>query len=66
MASWLSKSRSLTPRASIDLPDRRMIGGNTTNLNDFNNLKYSWVSRLVPAGDEQLLGAGGDQPGART
>ncbi|MGP1576075.1 MAG: ribonucleotide-diphosphate reductase subunit beta [Treponema sp.] len=23
---------------------RRMIGGNTTNLNDFNNMKYSWVS----------------------
>ncbi len=23
---------------------RRMIGGNTTNLNDFNNLKYPWVS----------------------
>lgn len=23
---------------------RRMINGNTTNLNDFNNMKYSWVS----------------------
>ena len=23
---------------------RRMIGGNTTNLNDFNNLKYTWVT----------------------
>lgn len=23
---------------------RRMIGGNTTNLNDFNNLRYGWVS----------------------
>ena len=23
---------------------RRMIGGNTTNLNDFNNMKYAWVS----------------------
>lgn len=21
-----------------------MIGGNTTNLNDFNNMKYAWVS----------------------
>ena len=21
-----------------------MIGGNTTNLNDFNNMKYEWVS----------------------
>lgn len=24
--------------------ERRMIGGNTTNLNDFNNLRYRWVS----------------------
>lgn len=23
---------------------RRMINGNTTNLNDFNNMKYNWVS----------------------
>ena len=23
---------------------KRMINGNTTNLNDFNNMKYSWVS----------------------
>ena len=23
---------------------RRMINGNTTNLNDFNNMKYTWVS----------------------
>ena len=23
---------------------RRMINGNTTNLNDFNNMKYAWVS----------------------
>ena len=28
----------------IEVPKRRMIGGNTTNLNDFNNLKYTWVS----------------------
>ena len=23
---------------------RRMINGNTTNLNDFNNMRYPWVS----------------------
>ena len=23
---------------------KRMINGNTTNLNDFNNMKYKWVS----------------------
>lgn len=28
----------------IALDRRRMIGGNTTNLNDFNNIRYSWVS----------------------
>lgn len=28
----------------IDINKKRMINGNTTNLNDFNNMKYSWVS----------------------
>lgn len=28
----------------INVLSRRMIGGNTTNLNDFNNMKYTWVS----------------------
>lgn len=28
----------------IEVTKRRMIGGNTTNLNDFNNMKYPWVS----------------------
>ncbi len=28
----------------IELSKRRMINGNTTNLNDFNNMKYAWVS----------------------
>ena len=32
------------PDGDIDVLDRRMIGGNTTNLNDFNNMKYPWVS----------------------
>ena len=32
------------PQGDIDLMKRRMMGGNTTNLNDFNNMKYSWVS----------------------
>ena len=27
-----------------ELSKRRMINGNTTNLNDFNNIKYPWVS----------------------
>ena len=28
----------------IDLAKRKIIQGNTTNLNDFNNLKYTWTS----------------------
>ena len=32
------------PDGDIEVNKRRMIGGNTTNLNDFNNMKYSWVS----------------------
>ena len=27
-----------------ELSKKRMINGNTTNLNDFNNMKYKWVS----------------------
>ena len=32
------------PNGDIEVEKRRMVGGNTTNLNDFNNMKYSWVS----------------------
>jgi ribonucleoside-diphosphate reductase beta chain len=28
----------------IEINKKRMVNGNTTNLNDFNNMKYSWVS----------------------
>jgi len=28
----------------IEVHLRKMIGGNTTNLNDFNNMKYTWAS----------------------
>ena len=28
-----------------DLASRQIINGNTTNLNDFNNVKYSWTSQ---------------------
>ncbi len=43
-------TRRLTRKAlfnadgDIEVTKRRMIGGNTTNLNDFNNMKYPWVS----------------------
>lgn len=40
----LQKKPLFNPDGDIDLIKRRMIGGNTTNLNDFNNVKYKWVS----------------------
>lgn len=39
------KKRGLfNEHGDIDLSKRRIINGNTTNLNDFNNLKYTWTS----------------------
>ena len=38
------KKPLFNPGGDTDVRLRRMIGGNTTNLNDFNNLKYPWVS----------------------
>ena len=32
------------PEGDTEVRLRRMIGGNTTKLNDFNNMKYQWVS----------------------
>lgn len=32
------------PAGDTEVRLRRIVGGNTTNLNDFNNMKYSWVS----------------------
>jgi len=32
------------PKGDVDVRSRRMVGGNPTNLNDFNNMKYAWVS----------------------
>lgn len=40
----LKKNPLFNPSGDTDLRLRRMIGGNTTNLNDFNNMKYAWVS----------------------
>lgn len=40
----ISKRPLFNPEGDIDVNARRMIGGNTTNLNDFNNMKYQWVS----------------------
>ena len=40
----LKKKSLFNPEGDPDVRLRRMIGGNTTNLNDFNNMKYAWVS----------------------
>jgi len=39
------KKRPLfNPDGDVEIEKRRMVNGNTTNLNDFNNMKYPWVS----------------------
>ena len=43
MAS-LVKKPLFNPEGDTGVLERRMIGGNPTNLNDFNNMKYAWVS----------------------
>ena len=40
----LKKKALFNEHGDIDVNKRRMINGNTTNMNDFNNMKYGWVS----------------------
>ena len=40
----LIKKPLFNPQGDVDVISRRMVGGNPTNLNDFNNMKYAWVS----------------------
>ena len=40
----LVKKPLFNPGGDTEVRLRRMIGGNTTNLNDFNNMRYPWVS----------------------
>lgn len=40
----LKKNALFNPQGDTEIRLRRMIGGNTTNLNDFNNMRYKWVS----------------------
>ncbi|HOO26008.1 MAG TPA: ribonucleotide-diphosphate reductase subunit beta [Clostridiales bacterium] len=40
----LQKKPLFNPQGNIDVNNRRMIDGDTTNLNDFNNLRYSWTN----------------------
>ncbi|OLU38178.1 ribonucleotide-diphosphate reductase subunit beta [Ileibacterium valens] len=41
----LKQKALFNANGDIDLSKRSMINGNTTNLNDFNNVKYDWTSR---------------------
>lgn len=41
----LKQKALFNANGDIDLNKRSMINGNTTNLNDFNNVKYEWTSR---------------------
>lgn len=40
----LHKKALFNEFGDIEISKRRMINGNTTNLNDFNNLRYPWTS----------------------
>ena len=40
----LSRKKLFNETGDIEVHLRKMIGGNTTNLNDFNNMKYTWAS----------------------
>lgn len=42
--SELKRKPLFNPNGDIELASRRMLGGDTTNLNDFNNMKYTWAS----------------------
>ena len=44
MAELMKKRPLFNPDGDTDVRLRRLIGGNTTNLNDFNIMKYPWVS----------------------
>lgn len=41
---FINKKPLFNEFGDIETSKKRMINGNTTNLNDFNNMKYSWVS----------------------
>ena len=40
----LKKKPLFNPEGDVEVQKRKIIGGNTTNLNDFNHMKYGWVS----------------------
>ncbi|MGN1389600.1 MAG: ribonucleotide-diphosphate reductase subunit beta, partial [Bulleidia sp.] len=44
MEESIRRKPLFNPDGDTDVRDRRLLNFNTTNINDFNNLKYPWVS----------------------
>ena len=42
----LEKKKLFNPEGSDDIANRKIIGGNTTNLFNLNNVKYKWTQEL--------------------
>jgi ribonucleoside-diphosphate reductase beta chain len=40
----LTRRPLFNPEGDTDVRNRRLLGFDTTNINDFNNMKYTWVS----------------------
>ena len=40
----ISKKSLFNENGDIEVSKKRIINGNTTNLNDFNNMKYRWAA----------------------
>lgn len=40
----INKKPLFNENGDTEISKKRMVNGNTTNLNDFNNMKYTWVS----------------------
>lgn len=40
----IRKKPLFNENGDIEVSKKKMINGNTTNLNDFNNMKYKWAS----------------------
>ena len=43
-AKKLKRNALFNPSGDTEIRLRKMSGGNTTNLNEFNNMRYKWGS----------------------
>lgn len=44
MENKIMRKPLFNPEGDTSVANRRLINFNTTNINDFNNMKYEWVS----------------------